>query len=143
MQELRGKISNLASGQRPAATQIAKTTVQKPTGPQKKDKSAASKPAVPSGDLTQVSDSAQNIPAVGFSATRVIGPGQAPGVRKDGAAPSRRDGDGRDTTTRKTEAPGATVIAGSSVRQPATPTGVPADPRQRSGTAMQRPGFTC
>jgi len=138
MQELRGKISNLASGQQPAATQMysAKTTVQKPTGQQKKDKSAASKPAAPSGDLTQVSDSAQNIPAVGFSATRVIGPGQAPGVRKDGAAPSRRDGDGRDTTSRKTEAPGATVIAGSSVRQPATPTGVPADPRQRSGTAI-------
>ncbi len=138
MQELRGKISNLASGQQPAATQMysAKTTVQKPTGPPKKDKSAASKPAAPSGDLTQVSDSAQNIPAVGFSATRVVGPGQAPGVRKDGATPSRRDFDGRDTTSRKTETPGATVIAGSPVRQPATPTGVPADPRQRSGTAI-------
>jgi serine/threonine-protein kinase len=136
MQELRGKISNLASGQQPAGTQLysAKTTSQKASGSQKKEKSAGNKAA--SGDLTQVSESAQNIPAVGFSATRVIGPGQTPGVRKDGATPSRQDFDGRDSTARKTGAPEATVIAGTTARQPAAPTGVPADPRQRSGTAI-------
>ena len=138
MQELRGKISNLASGQQPAPTQMysAKTTVQNPTGSKKKDKSAASKPAPPSGDLTQVSDSAGNIPAAGFSATRVIGPGQTPGARKDGLVPGRADFDGNDNAARKTVTPGGTVIAGPAVRQPTTPTGVPVDARQRSSTPI-------
>ena len=51
MQELKGKITNLVSGQQPAATQMysaAKTVVQKPAGSTKKDKAAAAKPAPPS-----------------------------------------------------------------------------------------------
>jgi serine/threonine protein kinase len=136
MQELKGKISNLASGQQPAATQMysaAKTVVQKPAGPAKKDKPAAAKPAPPPSDLTQVSESAQNVPAAGFSATRVIGSAEKPGSRKDGVVPRRPDSIGKDTAARKTEAPDATVMAGPAVRQGATATGVPAAPRQ-SGT---------
>jgi serine/threonine protein kinase len=141
MQELKGKISNLTSGQQPAATQLygAKTSVTKPVGPTKKEKSAAAKPPLPPRDVTQVSESAQNIPAAGFSATRVIGPGQAPPARKDGAVPQRPDSIGKDTGARKTEIlPGATVIAGATPRQSATQTGVPGDTR-RSGTAVVIP----
>ncbi len=137
MQELKGKISNLASGQQPAATQLysaAKPVVQKPSGTAKKDKPGAAKPPLPPGDMTQVSESAQNIPAAGFSATRVAGPGQAPPpTRKDGPVPRRPESEGKDTAGRKTEIPGATVIAGPPARQSATATGVPADTRQ-SGT---------
>jgi serine/threonine protein kinase len=127
MQELRGKISNLASGQQPAATSLypaAKKGVQKPSSPAKKEQPAAAKPVLPPGDMTQVSESAQNIPAAGFSATRVIGPGDKPTARKDGATPRRPDSEG---------VPGATVIAGPGVRQAATSGSVPAVPRQ-SGT---------
>ena len=131
MQELKTKITNLASGQVPAATQMyssAKTVVQKPAGSTKKDKTAAAKPAAPTGDLTQVSESAQDIPAAEFSATKVIGAGEKPGSRKDGAVPRRPDSSGKDVAARKTEVPDATVIAGPAVR-PAAATGVPAQPR--------------
>jgi TolA-binding protein len=130
MQELKGRISNLASGQTPAATQIyaaAKTTVQKPSGTGKKDKPAAAKPAPPTGDSMEVSESARNIPAAGFSATRVIGPGDKTGTRKEGAVPKRPDADGKEAAARKTEAPGATVIAGASMPLPVAATGTPAD----------------
>ena len=135
LQELRGKISTLASGQQTGGTQIypPKTGVPKPSSPGKKEQPATAKPAVPHGDLTQVSESAQNIPAAGFSATRVIGSGDRPVARKEGGIPRRPDSEGKDTTPRKTEVPGATVIAGPAVRQAATPRGVPAEPRQ-SGT---------
>jgi serine/threonine protein kinase len=136
MQELKEKITNLTSGQVPAATQLysaAKTTVQKPSGPTKKDKPAAAKPAPPSGDLTQVSESAQSIPATGFSATRVIGAGEKPGAQKDGAVPRRPDSTGKDTPARNAEVSDATVIAGPAARQAGTSTGVPAKPRV-SGT---------
>jgi serine/threonine protein kinase len=134
--ELRGKISNLASGQQPAATQLysaAKTTVQKPAAPTKKDKPAAAKPTPAAADLTQVSESAQNIPAAGFSATRVIGPGDKPGARKDAVAPKRPDSSGKDTGARRIEAGGATAIAGPTERQAAAGMGIPEVPRQ-SGT---------
>ncbi len=138
MQELKTKISNLASGQQPAATQMysaAKTVVQKPAGSTKKDKPAAAKPALPSGDLTQVSESAQNVPAAGFSATKVIGAGEKPGPRKDGTIPQRPSSAGKETGARKAEAPApdATVIAGPAVRQAASSPSVPAAPRS-SGT---------
>ncbi len=138
MQELKGKISNLASGQQPAATQMysaAKTVVQKPAGSAKKDKPAAAKPAPPSGDLTQVSESAQNVPAAGFSATKVIGAGEKPGPRKDGSVPQRPNSSSKETGARKAEAPApdATVIAGPAVRQAASSPSVPAAPRS-SGT---------
>jgi serine/threonine protein kinase len=133
MQELKTKITNLASGQVPAATQLysaAKTTVQKAPGSAKKDKPAAAKPAPPAGDLTQVSESAQNIPAAGFSATKVIGAGEKPGSRKDGTVPRRPDSIGKDTAARKTEVPDATVIAGPTVRPAAAAVGMPPEPRQ-------------
>jgi eukaryotic-like serine/threonine-protein kinase len=138
MQELKTKITNLASGQVPAATQLysaAKTTVQKAPGSSKKDKPAAAKPAAPSGDLTRVSESAQDIPAAGFSATKVIGPGEMPVPRKDGTVPQRPSAAGKETGARKTEAPApdATVIAGPAVRQAVSSTSAPAAPRA-SGT---------
>src|SRR5208282_995452 len=92
MMELRGKISNLASGQQPAATSVyppAKPVSQKPAAPAKKEPPAAAKQPPPPGDMTQVSESAQNIPAAGFSATKVIGSGDKQGQRKDGAVPRR------------------------------------------------------
>jgi len=138
MQELKGKITNLASGQQPAATQMysaAKTVVQKPAGTAKKDKPAAAKPA---SDLTQVSESAQNTPAAGFSATKVIGPGEKPGARKDGTDAKRADSVGKETGARRTEAPApdATVIAGSGARQAVAATGVPVEPRPSGGVAV-------
>ncbi|MHB8608855.1 MAG: protein kinase domain-containing protein [Candidatus Acidiferrales bacterium] len=136
MVELRGQIANLASGQQPAATQLfsAKTSVAKPPGPAKKDKAAGGKTVPPSTDLTQVSESAQNIPAAGFSATRVMSPGPTPAApRKDGGVPKRPAADGKGTSERKTDAPGATVIAGPGVQQSASSTGMPAVPRA-SGT---------
>jgi serine/threonine protein kinase len=138
MQELRGKISNLASGQQPAATQMynaAKTSVQKPAGPVKKDKPAAAKVAPPSGDLTQVSDSAGKIPATGFSATRVIASGDKTGTRNDGTVPRRPDSDGKDVAARKMEVPGTTVIAGPAVRQGVAAGGGAADPRPKGAVA--------
>ncbi len=124
MQELRGKISSLTSGPQTAGTQIypPKSGTPKPSSPGKKEQPAAAKPVLPHGDMTQVSESAQNIPAAGFSATRVIGSEDRPATRKDGAVPPR-----------KTEVPGATVIAGPGVRQAGTPSSAPAEPRQ-SGT---------
>jgi serine/threonine protein kinase len=140
MQELKTKITNLASGQQPAATQLypgVKAGAAKPAGTAKKDKPAAAKPAQRTGDLTQVSESAQDIPATGFSATRVIGAGEKPGVRKDGAVPRRPDSIGKDTAARKTEAPGvdATVIASPAVRQSTTGSGGPAAPRPSAAVA--------
>ncbi len=133
MQEIKTKIANLASGQQAAATKLypaAKTTLQKPSGPAKKEKPAAAKPPVP-GDMTQVSESARNIPAAGFSATQVIRPGDKTDQRKDGAVPKRPDSIGKDTAARKTEIlPGATVIAGPASRPSVAPTGVPTDSRQ-------------
>ena len=129
MLELRGKIASLASGQHPAATQIysAKSIPAKPAGPPKKDKAAGTKPAPPPADLTQVSESAQNIPAVGFSATRVMSPGKAPaGPRKDGGVPQRPASDGRGAGAGKTEIAGATVIAGPAVQKQASSASVPA-----------------
>ena len=140
MQELKTKITNLASGQVPAATQLysaAKTTVQKAPGAAKKDKPAAAKPAPPAGDLTQVSESAQNIPAAGFSATKVIGAGEKTGSRKDGTVPRRPDSIGKDAAARKTEVPDATVIAGPGVRSAAA-SGMPSEPRQ-SGVVVASP----
>ncbi len=134
MLELRGKIANLASGQQPAATQMysaAKTTAQKPAAPAKKDKAAS---AMPSKDLTQVSESAQNVPAAGFSATRVAGSGERPGTRKDGAT-KPPDSIGKDTGARKPEAAGATMIAGPAERQAVAGPGVPSVPRQSETVA--------
>jgi len=144
MQELKGKITNLASGQQPAATQMysaAKTVVQKPAGTAKKDKTAAAKPA---SDLTQVSESAQNIPAAGFSATKVIGTGEKPGAKKDGAVPKRSDSVGKETGARRAEgvAPDATVIAGPAARQAAAATGMPAEPRPSGSVAAAAPRVT-
>jgi len=134
--ELRGKISSLGSGPQSAGTQVypPKTGAPKPSSPGKKDPPAAAKPVLPPADVTRVSESAQNIPAAGFSATRVIGSGDRPVARQDGGVPRRSDSQGKDTAARKTEVPGATVIAGPGVRQPGTPSGVAAEPRQ-SGTA--------
>jgi serine/threonine protein kinase len=133
--ELRGKISSLGSGRQTGGTQIypPKTAVPKPSTPGKKEPPAAARPVLPAGDLTQVSESAQNIPAAGFSATRVIGPGDRPAARQDGGVPRRSDSEGKDAAARKTEVPAATVIAGPVVRQAASPSGVTAEPRQ-SGT---------
>jgi serine/threonine protein kinase len=134
MQELKTKITKLASGQQPAATQLnpgVKAGAAKPAGAAKKDKPAAAKPAQPTGDMTQVSESAQEIPSTGLSATRVIGAAEKPGVRKDGAVPRRPDSIGKDTAARKTEAPAvdAKVIASPAVRQSTTESGTPAAPR--------------
>ncbi len=110
MQELKTKITTLASGPQPAATQLypgVKAGAAKPAGAGKKEKAATAKPGQPTGDLTQVSESAQDIPATGFSATRVIGAGEKPGPRKDGAVPRRPDSVGKDTAARKTEARGS------------------------------------
>lgn len=133
--ELRGQISSLGSGKQTGGTQIypPKTGVPKPTSPGKKEQPAAAKPALPPGDLTQVSESAQNIPAAGFSATRVIGSGDRPAARKDGGVPRRPDSDNKDVGPSGTVVQGATVIAGPAVRQAATSSGVPAEPRP-SGT---------
>jgi serine/threonine protein kinase len=135
MQELRGKISSLANGKQTGGTQIypPKPGVPKPSSPGKKDQPAAAKPVLPPGDITVVSESAQNIPAAGFSATRVIGPGDRPAVRKEGVVPRRLDSEGRDAAAKKAEAPDATVIAGPAARQSGATKGVPAEPRQ-SGT---------
>jgi serine/threonine-protein kinase len=137
MQELRGKIEVLASGQQPAATQMynaTKTPVQKPAGPAKKDKPAAAKAATPppSGDLTQVSDSAKGVaPATGFSATRVIGAGEKTGGRKDGAVPSRPDA---GTGAREARPSEQTVILNPAARQGALAT-PPAEPRPAGSVA--------
>ncbi len=145
MQELRGKISNLASGQRPAATSVnppSKTGVQKPATPVKKDQPSAAKPPIPSRDTTQVSESAQDIPAAGFSATKVIGSGDRQGLRKDGAVPRRPESEGRDAAPRKMEGPSGTVIASPTVQQAAASSGAPPATRQ-SGTvaaATAQPG---
>ncbi len=145
MLELRGKISNLASGQRPAATSAnppSKPGAQKPATPVKKDQPAAAKPPIPSRDTTQVSESAQDILAAGFSATKVIGSGDRQGPRKDGALPRRPESDGRDASPRKTEGPSGTVIASPSVQQAAASGGAPPATRQ-SGTvsaATAQPG---
>jgi len=139
--ELRGKISSLASGPQAGGTQIypPKAGVPKPSGPGKKEKPAAGKPVLPTGDMTAVSESAQNIPAAGFSATRMIGSGDRPAPRKDGAVPRRPDSEGKETAARRTEDPGATVIASPGVRQAAIPGSVPAEPRQ-SGTVAAAAG---
>ncbi len=136
MQELRGKISNLASGQRPAAASVSppsKAGVQKPAAPVKKDQPAAVKPPVPTRETTQVSESAQNIPAAGFSATKVIGPGERQGLRKDGEVPRRPESEPRVPGARIVEGPSGTVIASPTTRQGATPSGVPPVTRE-SGT---------
>jgi serine/threonine protein kinase len=139
MQELKTKITNLASGPHPAATQMypgVKAGASKPAGAAKKDKPAAAKPAKPAGDLTQVSDSAQDIPASGFSATPVTGAGEKPGPRKDGAVPRRPDAIGKDRPARITEAPAADAAMNASpVRQSATGTGVPPAPRPAGAVA--------
>ena len=129
--ELKGKIASLASGQVPAATQLfsAKAPVAKPPSPAKKDKAAAGKPAPPT-DGTQVSESAQNIPAVGYSATKIAGPGQSPASpRKDSGVHRRPGSDGKDVRGGKTEIAGATMIAGAGVQQIQSATNVPAAPR--------------
>jgi serine/threonine-protein kinase len=133
--ELRGKISSLGSGRQTGGTQIypPKTGAPKPSSPAKKDQPAAAKPVLPPGDVTRVSESAQNIPAAGFSATHVISAANRPVARPDGGVARRSDSEGKDTAARKTEVPGATVIAAPGVRQPGTPSGVTAEPRQ-SGT---------
>jgi serine/threonine protein kinase len=138
MQELRGKISSLASGKQTGGTQIypPKPGVPKPSSPGKKDQPAAAKPVLPPGDITVVSESAQNIPAAGFSATRVIGPGDRPAARKDGGAvPARPDSDSKGVGPSGTVVQGATVIAGPAARQTATPKGVAAEPRQSGSVA--------
>jgi len=133
--ELRGKISSLGSGRQTGGTQIypPKTGAPKPSSPGKKDQPAAAKPVLPPADVTRVSESAQNVPAAGFSATHVIGSGDRPAARQDGGVPRRADSERKDLAARKTEVPGAAVIAGPGVRQAATPSSVAAEPRQ-SGT---------
>ncbi|MGC1617933.1 MAG: protein kinase [Candidatus Acidiferrum sp.] len=142
MVDLRGKIANLASGQQPAATQLfsAKTPATKPAGAAKKEKAAAGKTAPPAADLTQVSESAQNIPAAGFSATRVMSPGQTPAATpKAGGAAKKPAFDGKDTAARKTEIAGATVMAGPAMQQSASSTSIPAVPRPGGVVAAAAP----
>ncbi len=135
MQGIKEKITNLASGQQPAATKLypaAKTTAQKPAGPAKKDVSTTVKPSANTGDLTQVSDSAQGLPVAGFSATQVIRPGDKNDPRKDGAVPKRPDGAGKESEARKTQvAPSGTVIAAPST----VASGVAEPLRQNVGAA--------
>jgi eukaryotic-like serine/threonine-protein kinase len=135
MQELRGKISSLASGAQAGGTQIypPKTTGPKPSSPGKKDQPAPAKPTRPAGDTMQVSESAQDTPAAGFSATKVIGPADRPAPRKDGVVPRRRDSEGRDAAARKTEVPDGTVIAAPAVRPSGSTRVVSPEPR-KSGT---------
>jgi serine/threonine protein kinase len=130
MQELKTQITKLASGQQPTAAKVypgVKAGAAKPAGTPKKDKPAAAKPAQPADDLTQVSESAQEIPATGLSATRVIGAAEKPGVRKDGAVPRRPDSIGKDTAARKPDAPAvdAKAIASPAVRQSTAGAGAP------------------
>jgi serine/threonine protein kinase len=142
MQELRGKISNLASGQRPAATSVyppSKAGVQKPATPVKKDQPAAAKPPIPSRDTTQVSESAQDIPAAGFSATKVIGSGDRQRLRKDGAAPRRPESDAGEASARQMDGPSGTVIANPSTRQAAT-SGAALPVTRKSGTVPAATG---
>ena len=138
MVELRGKIASLASGQQPAATQLfnAKTALAKPSGGAKKDKLVAGEAAAPPADLTQVSESAQRIPAAGLSATRAMSPGKTPPVTRK-ASPVARPAasDGKDTGARKPEITGATVIASPAVRQLGTATAVPVSPGQSGSVA--------
>jgi len=142
MQDLQEKISNLAKGPKPAATQVsstAKTVVQKPSPPAKKDKAAASKPAPAPGNLTQVSESAEDIPAASSSATKVVGPEEKPGLRKDGAVPPRPATASKDTGARKTETPVTTVVAAPPVRPAAAATTLPAEPRPSGTVAAAAP----
>ncbi|HTQ60650.1 MAG TPA: protein kinase [Candidatus Solibacter sp.] len=132
MVELSGKIASLASGQVPAATQLfsAKTPMAKSATPAKKDKAPAGKPAPPPTSGTQVSESAQNIPAVGYSATRIAGPSQSPTfAKKDGGVPKRPGSDGKDVSGGKTEIAGATMIAGPALQQSVSSANVPAAAR--------------
>jgi serine/threonine protein kinase len=135
MKELKGKIEVLASGQQPAATQMynaTKTPVQKPAGPAKKDKPAAAKPAAPSGDLTQVSDSAKELPGAG--ATRMIGAGDKTGARKDGAVPRRPEVDTKGAGAREARPSEQTVVLNPAARQGVAAGGAP--PEQRAGGSM-------
>lgn len=137
-QELRGKISSLASGRQPAATQLytPKTVAPKPPASPPKDRPPATRKTPATPDLTVVSDSAQNVPAAGFSATRVIGPAELSAIRKDVPVTQRTGFDGKDTSSRKTAVPDAAVIATPAVRQPAIPTVAPTDSRQREAASI-------
>jgi eukaryotic-like serine/threonine-protein kinase len=138
MQELRGKIAVLASGQQPAATPMnnaMKTPVQKPAGPAKKDKPVAAKPGVPpSGDLTQVSESAKQIPGAGLPATPVIGAGDKIGARKDGAVPRRPEADTKAPAAREARPSEQTVVLNPAARQGVAAGGAP--PEQRTGGSV-------
>jgi serine/threonine protein kinase len=138
--ELRGKISSLGGARQTGGTQIypPKTSLPKPSSPGKNEQPAAAKPVLPPGDMTQVSESTQNIPEAGFSATRVIGSGDRPAAQQDGGVSRRSDSEGKDAAARKTEVPGATVIAGPGVRQAPTPSGVTAEPRQSGETEAKQ-----
>lgn len=145
MLALQGKIKNLASGQQPAATQLfsAKAPATKtagPASPAKKEKGATGKAVPPATDMTQVSESAQNIPAAGFSATRVMSPGQtAAATPKAGAAAKRPAFEGKDTAARKTEIAGATVMAGPATQPRGASTSIPAVPRPSGTVAAVAP----
>ncbi len=143
MQELRGKISNLASGQQASATRLldsdAKTVLQRPAPGARKEKPAAGKPVALTGNFMQ-SESAQDIPTAGFSATKVIGTGEKPGVRKDGAVPRRPDADGKDVAARDTEGPSGTVILSPAQRQPGTSGSVLAEARKSGSPAVPPAG---
>ena len=138
MQELKTQITKLASGQQPAATKLApgvKAGAAKPAGTAKKDKPAAAKPGQPKDDLTQVSESAKEIPVTGLSATRVIGAAEKPGVRKDGAVPRRPDSIGKDAAARKTEATAVDAKAAPSPAVRPSPAGAGAPAASRPNVA--------
>ncbi|MGC1416132.1 MAG: protein kinase [Candidatus Acidiferrum sp.] len=145
MLELQGKIKNLASGQQPAATQLfsAKAPATKAAAPAKKDKVAVDKTAPPATDLMQVSESAQNIPAAGFSATRVMSPGQTPPATPKAEAAVKKPGfDGKDTAARKTEIAGATVMAGPAMPPSGASTSLPAVPRPSGAVPTAAPAVS-
>ena len=134
MQELKGKIEVLASGQQPAATQMynaTKTPAQKPAGATKKDKAAAAKPATPAGDLTQVSDSAKEVPGAGPA--RTVGAGEKTGARKDGAVPRRPEVDTKSAGAREARPSEQTVVLNPAARQGAAAGGAPAEQRPSGG----------
>jgi len=143
MQELRGKIEVLASGQGPAATQMynAKTSMAKPPASGKKDKAGpAAKPPLPAGDMTQVSDSAKNVPVTGFSATKVISTGDKTGARKDGPVPGRPGSDGKDIAARKADVSDATVIMSPAAAKQSGVDGGGAAQTPPSGTVIMAAG---
>ncbi|HKV24474.1 MAG TPA: protein kinase [Candidatus Acidoferrum sp.] len=135
--DLRGKILALASGQHPAATQLfnSKTAAAKPPATAKTASPGASKPAVPARSQTEVSDSAKNIPVPDFSATRVMGPGQATASSAGGKTKVPPQ---PGTPPVKPDSSSATVIAASaSTPRAASSANIPAAKPSAAGPASR------